>query len=259
MEIQLFNNPQFGRVRTAGTPEEPLFCLADICKAVDLVNPSQVKARLDPEDVQLIDLHALNGVSLEGNTLATFVNESGAYEVIIFSNSPKVRPFRRWLTKEVIPSIRKTGVYATDNFIEQSLADPDYAIRLLTELKEEREMRNALAEENKKQQALLEEQKPKVVFADAIVGGKTNILIRDLAKLIQQNGYEIGEKRLFIWLRENKYLTISNMPMQRYVEMGLFFVDEGSHSESGVMKCHFTTKVTPKGQQYFVNKFLGEN
>ena len=111
MSIQLFDSPQFGQVRTAGTPNEPLFCLADICKAVELTNPSSVKQRLDPEDVQLIDLHALNGEETVGNSMTTFINESAAYEVILFSNSPKVRPFRRWLTKEVIPAIRKTGGY----------------------------------------------------------------------------------------------------------------------------------------------------
>ena len=100
------------------------------------------------------------------------------------------------------------------------------------------------------------EDAPKVIFADAVIGSKTNILVRDMAKLLQQNGYDIGEKRLYCWLRDNKYLTLSNMPMQRYSEMGLFFVDEGVHSENGEMASHFTTKVTPKGQQYFINKFI---
>ena len=114
-EIKVFNNSAFGQVRTAGTSENPLFCLSDVCKAVDLSNPSSVKARLDKDDVQLIDLHALNGgQEIVGNSLATFITESGFYEVILFSNSPKVKPFRKWVTKEVLPSIRKTGQYSAD-------------------------------------------------------------------------------------------------------------------------------------------------
>lgn len=112
-EIQLFNSPEFGQVRTAGTPDNPLFCLSDICKAVELTNPSSVKQRLDPEDVQLIDLHTLNSNegSIGTNPYANFVTESGLYDAILQSSSPKVRPFRKWLTSEVLPSIRKTGGY----------------------------------------------------------------------------------------------------------------------------------------------------
>lgn len=234
----------------------PLFLATDIAKALGYANPRDAVARhCKSNGVVIRDVIDNMGRTQQ----ARFITEGNLYRLITGSNLPESEMFESWIFDEVVPTVRKNGIYATDNFLEKSIADPDYAITILQKLKEEREMRLALAKENAAQQALLEEQKPKVVFADAIVGGKTNILIRDLAKLIQQNGYEIGEKRLFIWLRENKYLTISNMPMQRYVEMGLFFVDEGSHSESGVMKCHFTTKVTPKGQQYFVNKFLGGN
>lgn len=109
-DIRIFENPAFGKIRTAGTSNKPLFCLADICKAVELTNPSSVKGRLDVEDVQLIDLHALNGNEGEavGNTFASFVTESGFYDVVLYSNSPKVKPFRKWVTSEVLPSIRKT-------------------------------------------------------------------------------------------------------------------------------------------------------
>lgn len=245
MEIQLFNSPQFGNVRTAGTPDYPEFCLSDVCSALKL-DTANVRRRLSDG---VCTVHPT--VDALGRTQPnTYINEDGLYDVILDSRKPEARAFRKWITSEVIPSIRKTGRYDIRNMSRKELA---------LEIIKAEEEKEALMLENKRKEELLEEQKPKVVFADAIVGGKTNILIRDLAKLIQQNGYEIGEKRLFIWLRDNKYLTISNMPMQRYVEMGLFFVDEGSHSESGVMKCHFTTKVTPKGQQYFVNKFLGGN
>lgn len=177
--------------------------------------------------------------------------------------------FARWLhpsfaiwCNDRIKELLKYGVTATEATIDSIIADPDNGIKLLTALKEERQQRK-LAESRA---ALLEqvtiEQAPKVVFADAITGSQTNILIRDLAKLIQQNGYNIGEKRLYQWLRDNGYLCTFgqnyNKPMQRYVEQGLFFIKEGAHSENGVVKSNFTTMVTGKGQQYFINKFINQ-
>lgn len=140
--IQIFKNESFGEVRVAGTSEEPLFCLADICKVLELQNPTTVKSRLDSEDVQLLDLHALNYTKGSiGNTKANFVTESGFYDVILQSSSQKVKPFRKWITSEVLPSIRKHGIYATDNIIDQILNNPDFGIELLTKLKEERSAR----------------------------------------------------------------------------------------------------------------------
>lgn len=140
--IQIFKNESFGEVRVAGTSEEPLFCLADICKVLELQNPTTVKSRLDSGDVQLLDLHALNYTEGSiGNTKANFVTESGFYDVILQSSSQKVKPFRKWITSEVLPSIRKHGIYATDNVIDQILNNPDFGIELLTKLKEERSAR----------------------------------------------------------------------------------------------------------------------
>lgn len=134
-EMQIFSNPAFGQVRTAGTPENPLFCLADVCNAVELTNPSSVKSRLDREDVQLIDLHALN-YQMVGNSMATFVNEAGFYDVLLFSTSPKVKPFRRWVTHEVLPSIRKTGQYSVaqpslNDKLQVNLTFADWTIKTL--------------------------------------------------------------------------------------------------------------------------------
>lgn len=134
-EMQIFSNPAFGQVRTAGTPENPLFCLADVCNAVELTNPSSVKSRLDREDVQLIDLHALN-YQMAGNSMATFVNEAGFYDVLLFSTSPKVKPFRRWVTHEVLPSIRKTGQYSIaqpslNDKLQANLTFADWTIKTL--------------------------------------------------------------------------------------------------------------------------------
>ena len=142
-DLKIFENAEFGAIRTAGTAEEPLFCLADVCKVVGLTNPSAVKARLDAEDVQLLDIHALNsteGVVL-GNTMTNFITESGFYDVLLQSSSSKVKPFRKWVTSEVLPSIRKHGAYATDKVIEDILNNPDMGIALLTKLKEERQAR----------------------------------------------------------------------------------------------------------------------
>lgn len=183
MNIQLFNNPHFGDVRITGTPDSPLFCLADICRAVELTNPSSVKSRLEPEDVQLIDLHALNGgQEIVGNSMATFINESAAYEVILFSNSPKVRPFRRWLTKEVIPTIRKTGAYATTEVLERAMNDPDYAIRVFQQIKDLRQKNQMLEGKN----ALLEQENqelaPKAQYADDVLQSNGTYTHTEMAK-----------------------------------------------------------------------------
>ena len=252
--MQIFNNPQFGQIRTAGTAENPLFCLADVCKAVGLVNPSSVRQRLDSEDVQLLDLHALNYTegNRVGNSLTNFVTESGFYDVILQSSSPNVKPFRKWVTSEVLPSIRKTGSYSI-----QSLSRKELALMVI-QAEEENER---LALENKKKQEQLEVQKPKVVFADALLGSPDSILINELAKILCQNGYKTGEIRLYDQLRKEGYLCSAgsdyNLPIHRYHEMGLFEVVKGTRSGSGgVIRQTRTTKVTPKGVQYFVNKFV---
>lgn len=255
-EITIFSNPQFGEIRTAiGENGEPMFCLADVCKAVGLTNASSVKTRLDKEDVQVFDLHALKLTEGSiGNTKANFITENAFYDVLLYSDAPQVKPFRKWVTSEVLPTIRKHGVYATPQTIDNLLADPDNAIKVFQTLKEERQLRQ-IAE------AKIEADAPKVLFADAVVGSKSTCLIGELAKIISQNGYPIGQNRLFQWLRENGYLGKHgeryNIPNQQYIEMGLFELKKGVRSgNDGVMKVTMTTKVTGKGQQYFINKFL---
>lgn len=245
--IQIFNNPQFGEIRTAGTADEPLFCLVDICYAVGIVNSRNVKARLDEDDVHQMDITDNLGRTQQ----ATFVNEAGLYDVILRSDSKNAKPFRKWVTSEVLPSIRKTGAYTVNNMSRKELA------MLVIKAEEEKE---ALLLENKIQSEKLEEQKPKVVFADAIVGSKSSCLIGELAKIITQSGFEIGQNRLFAWMRANHYLgTVGeyyNIPCQKYLEMGLFELKKNVHSQNGNMVTTITPKVTGKGQQYFINKFL---
>ena len=243
--VQVFNNPQFGEIRTAGTADNPLFCLADVCKALEL-DPSQVVRRLDST---VFSKHpADTGFGIKE---INFVNEDGLYDVILDSRKPEAKGFRKWVTSEVLPSIRKTGSYSIKNLSRKELA------LMVIQAEEENER---LALENKQQAEVIAEQKPKVVFADAIVGSQSSCLIGELAKIITQNGYQIGQNRLFEWLRKNHFLGTTgeyyNIPNQKFIEQGLFEIKKTSHSENGVMKTTSTPKVTGKGQQYFVNLFL---
>lgn len=264
--IQIFNHPQFGSIRTTGTPEDPEFCAMDLCRVLGYSNGRDALAKhVDTPDVAKRDAWVVTGKKADGTdakrlTSISFVNESGLYSLILGSKLPQARQFKHWVTSEVLPSIRRHGAYATEATIDSIIADPDNGIRLLQALKDEREQRRLAESKANLLEEVTREQAPKVAFAEAITGSKTNILIRDLAKLIQQNGYNIGEKRLYQWLRDNGYLCTSgqnyNKPMQRYIEQGIFFLKEGSHSENGVLHANFTTMVTGKGQQYFINKFV---
>lgn len=247
-EMQIFENPQFGQVRTMIRDGEPWFVAADVCKALEIGNPTQALTRLDEDDVTLI----LN----EGGREMNIVNEPGLYSLVLGSRKPEAKVFRRWVTHEVVPSIRKHGMYATESTIEAMLGDPDMAIRLLQEVKAERQRARALA-------AQVEEARPKVLFADSVAASKTSILVGELAKLLKQNGIDMGQNRLFAWMRQNGYLirrkgTDYNMPTQRAMELGLFEIKETSVTHAdGHVSVNKTPKVTGKGQQYFVSVFLG--
>lgn len=261
-DIQIFNHPQFGEIRTTGTPDNPEFCAMDLCRILGYSNGRDALSKhVDAPDVAKRDAWVVTGKKADGSdakrlTPISFVNESGMYALVLGSKLPQAKQFKHWVTSEVLPSIRKHGAYMTETTIDSIIADPDNGIRLLMALKEEREQRKLAESKAALLEEVTKEQAPKVIFADAITGSDTNITIRNLAKLICQNGFETGEKRLYDWMRVNHYLTLDNRPMQRYVEQGLFFISEGTHSENGVMKTHLTTKVTPKGQQYFINKFI---
>ena len=256
-EIQVFNNPQFGAVRTAGTADNPMFCLADVCQAIGITNARNVKSRLDEEDVHLVDTPTAGGTQQ-----ITFVTESGLYDVIIRSDSEQAKPFRKWVTSEVLPSIRKHGMYATEATVENMLNDPENAILMLQAYQRERKERLAAQQQVEKLEAQAIEDKPKIIYADAVKGSTSSCLIGELAKMIAQNGYPIGEKRLFQWMRDNHYLCSYgerfNQPYQQYIEQGLFTMKQNVFSVDGEMRTRNTTKVTGKGQIYFINKFIGE-
>lgn len=262
-DIQVFNNEQFGSIRTAGTAEQPLFCLSDICRVLDL-RTQDVKKRLDEKGVDSINTPT-NG----GEQQMLFVNEKNLYKVIMRSDKPQAEPFQDWVCGEVLPSIRKHGAYATTATIESIIADPDNGIRLLQALKEsneraerERQERLAAQQQVEKLEAQEVENKPKVIYADAVAGSSSACLIGELAKMIAQNGYPIGEKRLFQWLRDNHYLCAYgerfNQPYQQYIEQGLFTMKQNVFSVNGELRTRNTTKVTGKGQIYFINKFITE-
>lgn len=251
-EVQIFNHPHFGEIRTAGTPDEPLFCLADVCKALEL-DSSQVMKRLGDG---VVTIHPTKD-SLGRTQNANFVNEDGLYDVILDSRKKEAKAFRRWVTSEVLPSIRKHGGYLTASKIEEVLSDPDTIIKLATDLKAEQEKRRAL-------QATIDEQAPKVLFAEAVQTSKKSILVGELAKILKQNGYDIGQNRLFEKLRNQGYLCKSgeryNQPTQMAMELGLFEIKKGTVvNADGSVRLTTTTKVTGKGQIYFIEKFLREN
>ena len=257
-DISIFKNESFGEVRVAGTPEKPLFCLADICKAVELQNPSSVKSRLDADDTQLIDLHALNpNLDIVGNSMATFITEAGFYDVLLFSSSPKVKPFRKWITKEVLPSIRKTGSYSVQQLYEipQSFSEALMLAAKQAQQIEEQQKQLEAKDEQIRQDA------PRVLFSKAVETAKRSCLVSELAKILRQNGVDMGQNRLFEWMRKNGYLCSKgqyyNQPTQKAMELGRFELKQTAiNKPDGSVLVSTTTKVTGAGQVYFVNKFL---
>lgn len=245
--LQIFNNEEFGQIRTVTKDNEPMFCLADVCKALELTNSRIVAERLEDDERCKLDLPR------QGETW--FVTESGLYAVILRSDKPNAKKFRKWVTSEVLPSIRKNGGYIAG---QESLSDDELMAKALLVAQNKIAERDAIIQHQKAQ---IEADKPKTIFADAVSASQSSILIGDLAKLICQNGIDIGQKRLFSWLRDNGYLIKSgiskNMPIQRYVEQGLFEIKERNiQNPDGSIRITKTTKVTGKGQVYFINKFL---
>ncbi|MCM1276029.1 MAG: phage antirepressor [Lachnospiraceae bacterium] len=237
-------------VRTVELNSEPWFVLKDVCEVLGISKYRDVAARLDEDERGSFKVDTLGGAQE-----MTVINESGLYNVILRSDKPEAKPFRKWVTAEVLPSIRKHGAYMTDKTLEQALTSPDFLIKLATELKTEREKRAAL-------ETKVEQDKPKVLFADAVECSKTSILIGDLAKLLRQNGVDIGQKRLFEKLRDEGYLmkfgSSKNMPTQRAMDMGLFEVKESTvNNPDGSVRITKTTKISGKGQRYFITKYLG--
>lgn len=251
-EIQIFNSPEFGQVRSLVINGEPWLVGKDVTKALGYDNPSKaIRDHVEEEDkrvgVQNVTPYIID--SLGRKQHPTFINESGLYALVFGSKLPSAKKFKRWVTSEVLPALRKTGQYQV-----KELSGSELMAKALIEAQ------NVLAAKDK----VIEEMKPKVVFADAVATSHTSILVGELAKILKQNGIDMGQKRLFAWLREKGYLikrqgTDYNMPTQKAMELGLFEIKEGSYvNGSGVNITTKTPKVTGKGQQYFINKFLAK-
>lgn len=238
--IQIFNSPTFGKVRTTTDEQgEPLFCLKDVCVALEL-DGKQVARRLDKGVVSKHPL-ATDG----GKQTHNFVNEDGLYDVILESRKAEAKAFRKWITSEVLPQIRKTGGYIP---IEEHDDEKVILAKAVAILK------NTVEQKDK----LIESQRPKVQFANEVTSSDGSILISEMAKMLTQNGYEMGRTRFFSWLREQGYLfKRSTEPIQKWVTLGIFDVHIGViNVNRGRMRETITTKVTPKGQKYFLDLFL---
>lgn len=251
-DLQIFKNPEFGEIRTIEKDGEPWFVGKDVAAALGYERPTKaILDHVDDEDKDEVPIQ--DSIGRSQNT--PIINESGLYSLVLSSKLPTAKKFKRWVTSEVIPSIRKHGAYMTPDKLEEVLLKPDTLIQLAQNLKAEQEKRMAL-------EVKMEEQKPKVLFAESVEAAKTSILIGELAKLLKQNGINIGQNRLFEWLRNNGYLirrqgSDYNMPTQRAMEMGLFEIKETTITHSdGHIHVSKTPKVTGKGQVYFVNLFV---
>lgn len=254
-DLKIFENPTFGQVRIVEREGEPWFVGKDVATALGYSDTADaLKKHVDEEDKELLKPGEMPTLKMS-NFGAYIINESGLYSLVLSSKLPTAKAFKRWITSEVIPSIRKHGAYITPDTLEQMIADPDTAIRLLTTLKEERQERVRLEAEAKAN-------RPKVLFADAVATAHTSILIGELAKLLKQNGVDMGQNRLFDWMRKHGYLiarkgTDYNMPTQKSMELGLMEIKETSISHAdGHVSISKTPKITGKGQQYFIGKFL---
>ena len=245
-------------VRTVQIDGEPWWVLKDVCDVLEIENSRDVSARLDADEKAAVDLTDTSSNGTTQRRRVTLINESGLYNVIIRSDKPEANAFRRWVTHEVLPSIRKHGAYMTNEKIREVMNDPDAWIDMMTKLKHE-QSRNAQL------QLEAEVNAPKVILADAITVTDDTILIRELAKILKGNGIDVGEKRLFEKLREEGYLIKKqgsdyNSPTQMAMELGLFVINEKIIPQgNGRMILCRTPRVTGKGQQYFVNRFLTQN
>lgn len=257
-KIQVWNY-ESSEVRTVQVNGEPWFVGKDVATVLGYSNTRDAIARhVDEEDKAGVGIH-------DGSQMreVVVVNESGLYSLVLSSKLPNAKKFKRWVTSEVLPSIRKHGAYMTEQTLERALTSPDFLIELATQLKAEREQRKQLETTVAAQSEQMEQDKPKVLFADSVTASSSSILIGELAKLIKQNGVDIGQRRLFEWMRTNGYLikrkgSEYNLPTQRSMEQGLMEIKETSVVHTGYTTISKTPKVTGKWQVYFINLFLGQ-
>ena len=251
-KLQIFNNPEFGEVRTVEIESKVYFAGSDVARALGYDQPHKAVERHCRYGMKHTVPHPQ---SADKTIEMNFIPEGDVYRLATHSKLPGAERFESWVFDEVVPSVAKHGAYMTPETLAAVLQDPDTIIQLATNLKAEQE-------KNRQLSAAIEEQVPKVLFADAVSVSKSSILIGELAKILKQNGIEIGQNRLFEWLRQKGYLISRkgadyNRPTQRSMDLGLFSIKETviTHAD-GHTSINITTKVTGKGQIYFVNKFL---
>lgn len=221
---------------------EPWFVAEDVCNILGLENSRKATAELDPDEKNTVTIS--DGIS--GNPNKTIISEPGLYKLIMRSRKQEAKEFQRWVTHEVLPSIRKHGAYMTQQTLDKALTSPDFLIQLATKLKEEQEK--------------VKELEPKARFADAVAASDGTCLIGELAKMLRQNGLDIGQNQLFAKLREDGYLgktgSNRNVPTQKAMDLGLFRIKETAITHSdGHVTINRTAKVTGKGQTYFVDRY----
>lgn len=253
-EIQIFNNPEFGQMRTLTIGDEPWFVGKDVAQVLGYNDTNQaIRKHVDEEDKLTRQIDGSGQ-----NRDMTIINESGLYSLILSSKLPGAKKFKRWVTSEVLPSLRKHGGYIPG---QENMSDEELLAKALLfadrKIKEKDQQIQQLTEKN-------EEMQPKALFADSVAASSNTLLVGELAKILRQNGVDMGEKRLFQWMRDNGYLMKRkgadyNMPSQRSMEMGLFRIKETvvSHSD-GHTSVNKTPKITGKGQQYFINLFVSK-
>lgn len=243
------------------------FCLADVCKALEIKNPSDAKTTLTSKGITTLNVRELDNTlgssegipteEMRGNPNMTFIDEGNLYQVIFQSRKPNAAKFKEWVCYEVLPSIRKHGAYMTAQTIEDVLKNPDLIIGMATELKKEQEA-------NKKLQVEAKENEPKVKFANALMCSESSILVNQMASILTQNGHKIGQNRLFEWLRKNDYLHENtenrNLPKQKWVEKGYFEIKTSVYFDNKAMalKTKSTPKITMKGVEHILNAFDNE-
>ena len=252
-EIKVFSNEEFGSIRRVEVDGEFWLVGKDVAAVLGYSNPRKALAdHVDEEDKGVTKCDTLGGTQD-----MTVINESGLYSLVLSSKLPSAKKFKRWVTSEVLPSVRKHGAYMTPETLEAAILNPDYLLKVATALKEETDKRKAL-------ESKVQADAPKVLFADSVAASSSTVLVGELAKIMRQNGVDMGERRLFRWMRDNGYLikrngTDYNMPTQASMEQGLFRIKETviNHSD-GHTSVSKTPKVTGKGQTFFLNKFLVE-
>lgn len=231
---------------------DPWFVAKDVCDILE-IRTNSLRAILEPDEISELSNDNSIDIAQNGGKSPLIISEAGLYGLALKSRKPEAKEFKRWVTHEVLPSIRKHGAYATEATIDRILANPDFGIKLLTDLKEERAKRTEA--ENQ-----VRELEPKALFADAVAASDGTCLVGELAKMLRQNGLDIGQNRLFRLLRDDGFLGKSgantNVPTQKAMELGLFRIKETAVTHSdGHVTISRTPKVTGKGQRYFINRY----